>query len=85
MQIGLIAQTDIRTSGAYPAVKRLADPREPAVWRYAASAVESAYINAGRPTIRQAAVVHEQSMTDQDQEFLFYRGDDARSGSVVHC
>jgi hypothetical protein len=44
----------------------------PAVWRYAARAVEPGRYITGRPVSRQAGIVHEQSMTDPDQEFLFY-------------
>jgi hypothetical protein len=41
----------------------------------------SAYINGRPPNYSSGGIVHEQSMTDQNQEFLFYRGD-ARLGSV---
>jgi hypothetical protein len=39
MQVGLIADAEIRISDKYPAVNRLSDVRVPAVWRYAARAV----------------------------------------------
>jgi hypothetical protein len=44
MQVGLIADAEIRHSDKYPAVNRLRISRVPAVWRYAASTAAPAAI-----------------------------------------
>ncbi len=58
MQVGLIADAEIRNSDKYPAGNAYRMSRVPAVWRYAASAVGptaicwSAYYYLGRPNNR---------------------------------